>query len=193
MSNRALVIAVLVVIATQLLAQGNESTQRVVERLLVKAGEEICARAGDSIERYTVSQHPDAAWIASMLRSTSPQRPCLSLPVDSLTSAQMLIVCRDVQTTYMNTHHQDTVLRRVVVSLDAVERMRVSQPYEVRLIDTAFVAREDVVLLDSRQHSASHGVVPPRPTTIWEDVTQPVVFIAAAVVTVVLLFTVRSQ
>jgi hypothetical protein len=85
------------------------------------------------------------------------------------------------------------VQRRVVVSLDAVHRERISQPYEVRLLDTAMVAREDVVLLDSPQHNASHGVVPPRPTTMWEDVAQPVVFIAAAVVTIVLLFTVRSQ
>jgi hypothetical protein len=40
---------------------------------------------------------------------------------------------------------------------------------------------------------ATHGVVPARPTTLWEDIAQPVVFIGAAVITIVLLFTVRSQ
>jgi len=35
--------------------------------------------------------------------------------------------------------------------------------------------------------------MPARPTSLWSDIVEPVVFVAAAVVTVVLLFTVRSQ
>jgi hypothetical protein len=97
-----------------------------------------------------------------------------------------------VQTSYANAHHQDTVLRSVVVDLAAIDRAR-AQTHTVRLIDSAYVARTEVVLLDSRQHMATQGVVPPRPTTLWEDIAQPVVFIGAAVITIVLLFTVRSQ
>ena len=189
--------SIIVVLATMLAVAGHaqdvEPTQRVVERLLVRAGEEICARAGDSNVRFTVSQHPDAPWIATMLRDPANSRRCLSQIVDSAAFAHLVIVCRDVQTTYTHAQHQDTVVRSVVVDVAAIQREDGSQFHAVRLVDTTHVARTEVPMLDSQQHMASHGVVPARPTTLWEDIAQPVVFIAAAVVTVVLLFTVRSQ
>lgn len=193
MCARWIILVLVAVGATAACAQDVEPTQSVVERLLVRAGEEICARAGDSSVRFTVLQHPDAPWIATMLRDPANARRCLSQIVDSSASAQLVVVCRDVQTTYSNAQHQDTVVRSVVVDVAAIQRGIGSQIHTVRLVDTAHVARTDVPMLDSRQHMASHGVVPARPTTLWEDIAQPVVFIGAAVVTVVLLFTVRSQ
>ena len=189
----SLIVVVLMMGSMCLRAQNVESTQRVVERLLVQAGDDICAQAGVSAVTYSISAHPDAAWIASMLRDPASQRTCLSRVVDSSASADVVVVCRDIQTTYANAHHQDTVQRRVVVSVDAIDRVHASRVVEVRLVDTALVAREDIALLDSRQHMSTHGTVPSRPTTLWEDITQPIVFIGAAVVTIVLLFTVRSQ
>jgi hypothetical protein len=177
---------------TLLRAQSVEPTQRVVERLLMQAGDSICARAGDSSVRFAVTNHPDAAWIATSLRDPGAARTCLSQIVDSSSLAQVTVVCRDVQTSYVNAHHQDTVLRSVVVDLAAIDRAS-SHTYTVRLLDSAYVARTEVALLDARQHMATHGVVPARPTTLWEDIAQPVVFIGAAVITIVLLFTVRSQ
>jgi hypothetical protein len=193
MQRCSIIVVLAAVLAVAAHAQDVEPTQRVLERLLVRAGEEICSRAGDSNVRFTVSQHPDAPWIATMLRDPANSRGCLSQIVDSTASAQLVIVCRDVQTTYANAQHQDTVVRSVVVDVAAIQRENGSQFHAVRLVDTTHVARTEVPMLDSQQHMATHGVVPARPTTLWEDIAQPVVFIAAAVVTVVLLFTVRSQ
>lgn len=192
MYARLLTIILLGCSTTLLRAQSVEPTQRVVERLLMQAGDSICARAGDASVRFAVTNHPDASWIATGLRDPAAARQCLSQIVDSSSLAQVTVVCRDVQTSYVNAHHQDTVLRSVVVDLAAIDRAR-AQTHTVRLIDSAYVARTEVALLDSRQHMATHGVVPPRPTTLWEDIAQPVVFIGAAVITIVLLFTVRSQ
>lgn len=192
MYARLLTIILLGCSTTMLCAQSVEPTQRVVERLLMQAGDSICARAGDSSVRFAVTNHPDAAWIATSLRDPTAVRQCLSQIVDSSSLAQVTVVCRDVQTSYANAHHQDTVLRSVVVDLAAIDRAS-TRTYTVRLLDSAYVARADVALLDTRQHMATHGVVPARPTTLWEDIAQPVVFIGAAVVTIVLLFTVRSQ
>ena len=192
MYARLLTIILLGCSTTMLCAQSVEPTQRIVERLLLQAGDSICARAGDARVRFTVTNHPDAAWIATSLRDPTAVRQCLSQIVDSSSLAQVTIVCRDVQTSYANAHHQDTVLRSVVVDLAAIDRAS-TRTYTVRLLDSAYVARADVALLDTRQHMATHGVVPARPTTLWEDIAQPVVFIGAAVVTIVLLFTVRSQ
>lgn len=192
MYARLLTVILLGCSATMLCAQSVEPTQRVVERLLLQAGDSICARAGDASVRFAVTNHPDAAWIATSLRDPTAVRQCLSQIVDSSSLAQVTVVCRDVQTSYANANHQDTVLRSVVVDLAAIDRAS-TRTYTVRLLDSAYVARADVALLDTRQHMATHGVVPARPTTLWEDIAQPVVFIGAAVVTIVLLFTVRSQ
>jgi hypothetical protein len=192
MYARLLTIILLGCSTTMLCAQSVEPTQRIVERLLLQAGDSICARAGDASVRFAVTNHPDAAWIATSLRDPTAVRQCLSQIVDSSSLAQVTVVCRDVQTSYANAHHQDTVLRSVVVDLAAIDRAS-TRTYTVRLLDSAYVARADVALLDTRQHMATHGVVPARPTTLWEDIAQPVVFIGAAVVTIVLLFTVRSQ
>ena len=194
MMRRCSIIGVLVaMLAVAGYAQDVEPTQRVVERLLVQAGDSICARAGDSNVRFFVSQHPDAPWIATLLRDPANSRRCLSQIVDTAAFAQVTIVCRDVQTRYSNAQHQDTVVRSVVVDIAAIQRESGSQFHAVRLVDTMHVARTDVPMLDSQQHMATHGVVPARPTTLWEDIAQPVVFIGAAVITIVLLFTVRSQ
>ena len=192
MYARLLTVILLGCSATMLCAQSVEPTQRIVERLLLQAGDSICARAGDASVRFAVTNHPDAAWIATSLRDPTAVRQCLSQIVDSSSLAQVTVVCRDVQTSYANAHHPDTVLRSVVVDLAAIDRAS-TRTYTVRLLDSAYVARADVALLDTRQHMATHGVVPARPTTLWEDIAQPVVFIGAAVVTIVLLFTVRSQ
>lgn len=190
---RILIVVIVLSCGRTVAAQNIEPTQRVVERLLVRAGDEICARAGDSAARYIVTDHPDAQWIAIVLRDPASLRACMSDIVDSAGAAQIAVVCRDVRTTYANTLHPDTVLRRVVVDLDAIDRRQTGRIYSVRLADTSVVARNDAAMLDSQQHMAAYGTVPARPTTLWEDIAQPVVFIAAAVVTVVLLFTVRSQ
>ena len=55
------------------------------------------------------------------------------------------------------------------------------------------MTRSEALSADSRQHSGSHGQIPPVPTSFWEDIAQPVVFIADAATTILLLFTVRSQ
>ncbi len=193
MSTLCALVAVLFAAAASVHAQLAEPTLRVMERLLRSAGDEICAGAGDSMVRFTVSNHPDAAWIATVLPDPSSGRLCLSQIVDSSVLAQITVVCRDVQTTYANTGHPDTVMRSIVVDIAAIERTGSNRMYSVRKADSVLVARADVASLDSRQHMASHGTLPQRPTTLWEDIAQPVVFIAAAVVTVVLLFTVRSQ
>lgn len=187
------VLAALVTAAATVHAQLAEPTLRVMERLLRSAGDEICAGAGDSAARFTVSNHPDAAWIATQLLDPSSRRQCLSQIVDSSSLAQITVVCRDVQTTYTNSAHPDTVIRSIIVDLAAIERSASNRFHAVRKTDTILVARTDVATLDSRQHMASHGSLPQRPTSMWEEIAQPVVFIAAAVITVVLLFTVRSQ
>ncbi|HYF03131.1 MAG TPA: hypothetical protein VEC36_07135 [Patescibacteria group bacterium] len=56
-----------------------------------------------------------------------------------------------------------------------------------------FIARNDILFLEESQHSFTRAPVPPHETTFWDEYGEPFLFIAAAVITLALLFTVRSQ
>jgi hypothetical protein len=55
------------------------------------------------------------------------------------------------------------------------------------------LARAALGRVESRQYEFANGIVPEPPATFWKSVMEPLVVIGAAVVTLVLLFTVRTQ
>jgi hypothetical protein len=55
------------------------------------------------------------------------------------------------------------------------------------------VARRTVPALESRQYEFANGSVPEPQKTFWKTVVEPAIVVAAIVITVVLLFTVRTQ
>jgi hypothetical protein len=56
------------------------------------------------------------------------------------------------------------------------------------------VGADETPLLEASGYDFAKGVLPPRPSGgIWKKIVEPAVVLGAAVVTVILLFTVRSQ
>ena len=55
------------------------------------------------------------------------------------------------------------------------------------------ISREDVKLIESYQFDFTHAEVPERESTFFEDIAQPLIVITGALLTIVLLFTVRSS
>jgi hypothetical protein len=106
-----------------------------------------------------------------------------------------MLIVRDLSTVYQATGDADTVVRIVTVAMDA----KVSADGESCLISPAPYQRRDTclrreaMLEQSSQLNATHGELPAEERTMWEDLLEPAIFVAAAATTVVLLFTVRSQ
>lgn len=63
--------------------------------------------------------------------------------------------------------------------------------YEIVLNDT--VARTDVPFIESRQYIYAQAPVPDRPAGFYSDIVEPLIIVSSAIITVILLFTVRSQ
>lgn len=146
-----------------------------------------------------VEPHPDADWVRSIIASRITTRH--SRAVRSVGSEdrkrnvpKYLVTIVDLSTRYQNVEDGDSLLRVVTADLQLrVIDSDAAFQHAAPLRNETRCTREQAESLEDNQHNATHGSIPIKPHSFWDDVLQPVVFIAAAAITVVLLFTVRSQ
>ncbi len=63
---------------------------------------------------------------------------------------------------------------------------------QIRLIHEDEVSRDDIPYLENSSYSFSKGIIPEREQTFFEKIAEPVIFISTAIITIALLFSVRS-
>ncbi|MDZ4745898.1 MAG: hypothetical protein SGJ05_07830 [bacterium] len=178
-------------------AQGRVVDERrsTIERMNVMLQESL-ARIVQQVPTDSISvrviAHPDAEIIRMMTVNALGTRTVLA---GTSAKADLVITPVDVSTRYETTDAVDSVDRVVTVSLQAVmntygqERSLRSE----KIVERERLHRNDALRLQSGQRSSTTAQIPPVPSTLWDDILQPAIFVAAAVTTVVLLFTVRSQ
>ena len=105
------------------------------------------------------------------------------------------VVPSDVSTRYEAIEDSDSIRRIITVDVRAnlIGERTMAPAAPGPYTDTVMCTREEAESAQSPQHFATRGEIPPAESSFWDDVLEPVVFVAAAVATVVLLFTVRSQ
>ena len=144
-----------------------------------------------------VAAHPDKTWFEAAMITALRDRG-----VDAIRGYEgprLRIVLVDAATRYTLTDHPDSVVRIVTARLYEERIEADGRAVPLRTADTLSLRRTDILgrdqvnALQSTQYPAMHGDVPPPPRDIWDDILEPVVYVAAAAVTVVLLFTVRSK
>jgi hypothetical protein len=153
----------------------------------------VAAIPANSSLTLTVADHPDARWVeASVLRAFTDAGHTV-LTSGSPTDVQ--IVIKDLSTRYSAREHSDSVDRVITVALEAIfttngTRRTVGPPLERERITCT---RSEAKASESTQHRATQAELPPPHSSMWDDIVEPVIFVTAAVATVVLLFTVRSK
>jgi hypothetical protein len=156
--------------------------------MLHVVGDTVAARIGERVVDIEVTDHPDRAWILSEVRRhIAPER----IGTGGVT---IRLTPRDCATFYEATESADSVMRTIrmdvevaIVAPNSTTALTVADQRRERILRTEVAAAEDL------SHRWTHGEVPPPRSTFWDDVAEPAIFVAAAAVTVVLLFTVRSQ
>lgn len=145
-----------------------------------------------------VQSHPDAEWIKAMIADRLHARGSIvrfnTQAIDLPSSRNVDVTILDVSTRYEVMSESDSIVRVVTVELQAVKQgqiLHAQKTYVPRTIHRT--TRQLATASESKQHLGTQGSIPPPPYSMWEDILQPAVFVAAAVVTVVLLFTVRSK
>lgn len=171
-------------------------TVSIIDEHLRRCMSEITVgiRTGEHV-RLVVATHPDSQWIRASAEQAVQERGGVLDAEGGTTSSVLTIIPVDVSTSYANTESADTVVRTITTSirgtLDTPQRGMSSVPCRSNIEEK--LTREQAERLQSEQHHATRAVLPPRPTTLWQDILEPAIFVGAAVITAVLLFTVRSQ
>gem|GEM_PF-483387 len=146
-----------------------------------------------------VEPHPDADWVRSIISSRVTTRHgravrFIGTEYSKRNVPKYLVTIADLSTRYQNVEDGDSVLRVVTADLQLrILDSDVVYQHAAPLRNETRCTREQAESSEDKQHSATRGSIPVKPHSFWDDVLQPVVFIAAAAITVVLLFTVRSQ
>jgi len=194
--TRALVVLVVVLCwvgGVPLVAADVTPTQRVISTMLERAHAVVIDGIGDQPYRLEHVDHPDGPWLESLFLTQASRAGKQAVTSDA--DVVVSVVYNDVSTRYELVDQADSIRRVVTVDLSAtIKRGERLEVYTIDpLTDTVVCIRQDAVAAESTQHAATHGEMPVAERTVWDDVLEPAIFVVAAVATVVLLFTVRSQ
>jgi len=193
---RSTVVLVLLVCGCSMIHAQVPSTADVFQTHIQAWAEARSPVLGSSVT-IDVAAHPDKTWFEAAMISALRDRGVDAIRGDE--GPRLRIVLVDASTRYTRTDHPDSVLRIVTARLYEERIEADGRAVPLRTADmlslqrTDILGRDHVSALQSTQYPAMHGDVPPPPRDIWDDILEPVVYVAAAAVTVVLLFTVRSK
>lgn len=82
-------------------------------------------------------------------------------------------------------HNHDSLIRTTTI-----KSLVLNKVFED--IDHAFISRDDISKIENSPYSELKGIVPEKELTIWDKIVEPFVIIGSVLITVLLLFTVRS-
>ena len=193
---RSTVVLLVLVMAGIVLRAQAPSTADVFQAHIRAWAEARSPVLGSSVT-IDVAAHPDKTWFEAAMITALRDRGVDAIRGDE--GPRLRIVLVDASTRYTRTDHPDSVVRIVTARLYEERIEADGRAVPLRTADTLSLQRTDVLgrdqvsALQSTQYPAMHGDVPPPPRDIWDDILEPVVYVAAAAVTVVLLFTVRSK
>ena len=187
-----LLVAITVLGTYSLQAQDVPSSLDVMQGFVRNVADTLRVIAGPDTDtvRMRVHDHPDALWFESIIMQRCDEQR-VPMRITTANEQAVTLVISDASTSFQPHTHPDSLVREVV--LDASMR-RNNNVYKLqKQIRQDVVAHEQAAAKQSDQHASTKAVVPEKQPSLWDDVLQPIVFIGAAVVTLVLLFTVRSQ
>lgn len=187
-----LLLAITVLGMCTLQAQDVPSSLDVMQGFVRNVADTLRVIAGPDADtvRMRVHDHPDALWFESIIMQRCDEQR-VPMRIATANDQAVTLVISDASTSYQPHTHPDSLVREVV--LDASMR-RNNNVYKLqKQTRQDVVAHEQAAAKQSDQHASTKAVVPEKQPSLWDDVLQPIVFIGAAVVTLVLLFTVRSQ
>lgn len=140
-----------------------------------------------------VAGHPDRAWLEVQAVRAIEQRTDIRI-VDSTADNSLEIVAVDLSTRYNKTENADTVERIVTVALEGLykgQEQKWLSPKKTVVRERCL--RTDALREQSTQLTSSYASLPEAERSFFEEIIEPVIFVAAAVITVVLAFTIRSK
>ncbi|MES2765728.1 MAG: hypothetical protein V4642_07670 [Bacteroidota bacterium] len=86
----------------------------------------------------------------------------------------------------------DSLIRTAQVIVSGTANSNFSLP-EISFKSNDVISRTDLPFIEEAQYPFATAPIPQREISFWEEYAEPLIFVSAAVITLALLFTVRSQ
>lgn len=150
----------------------------------------------DSV-RIAIEAHPAAWLIEKNLLTELPKQHFFQRNYDSTRKLPLFsIKLQDFAIRYfLYPPEKDSLIREAQLILTSTieDKGEIFQLpiFSKTLLDT--ISRQDLPFLESRQYSFVNAPVPDIPSDFFSAIAEPLLLISAAIITVLLLFTVRSQ
>ncbi len=161
----------------------------------------LAKRASDSIETllkngnisgaaFTAEPHP-ALWL---LKTHLAENGNFTFTGDSaFKNSRSEVFLKDFSVRYFPyADEPDSLIRTAQIILSGTTNSGFTIP-EISFKSNDIIARGDLQFIEEAQYPFATAPVPQRGMSFWEEYAEPLIFISAAVITLVLLFTVRSQ
>ena len=188
------------IVAEESFASENEliSNFDVIDSLSQQAAKEILLRLDQNREdSITISfaPHP-ASWLLEqhlLNDGKNAGKLFLSKPTGKNSALTINIVKAGVE--YEAVENTDSLIRKIslIVSskLEKSSGILYGLP-KITLIDEKIILRADVPIVENSPYSFARGNIPDAKRSFFEEISEPIIFISTAIITIVLLFSVRS-
>ncbi len=111
------------------------------------------------------------------------------------TSNHLEVIVDDLKASFNITDEKDIYIREINVKYTFFQKVDgiIKSPLKFRESYQDTVRKSDINQINSENHSFAKAEIPLERPTIFEQILEPLIIVTAAVITVILLFTVRSN
>jgi hypothetical protein len=175
---------------TRIQAQAPLSNMRIVGELLDSVANVVPGYGGTDV---IVRAHPDSLWLQAIIQQHLLAKHQYAVPQSGNETREKttVIVPTECGVEFCQLETPDSVQRKTTIR--AVLSRQGVNPMAVHYTTTDTIAVAMVPVVQNFGYVSTVGVLPPAESSVWDDLLTPMLFVGAAVATVVLLFTVRSQ
>lgn len=187
-------------VAEKGLSSENElsSNINVLDSLCSKAAKEILLRLDQNREdSITISfaPHPASWLLEQYLLNDGKATEKLFLAKPNVNVSTLTINIKKAGVEYITVENTDSLIRKIslIISykLEKPSGILYGLP-QITLVHENQIDRNDVSFLENSPYSFARGNIPEQKRSFLEEITEPAIFISTAIITIILLFSVRS-
>lgn len=176
-----------------------KSNLQIIDSLLNAACADVVAAAGSFAPKAVYARVESLgadSYVLAKFTSAAAGRFAIAQSADKADS-RFELNAKNIKVTYwLDSADRDSLLRTVSVGLSGLLAdsqgllHTITVPVRTR---TDRIARDEVRSVEADEYRFCHGQVPERPLTFFEEFAAPAIAVSATLVSLILLFTVRSR
>ncbi len=172
----------------------------VIDSLLDLSAEKfvsVVEKADNKSISIEINQHPAAWLLDSKIHKRCSDKNIKIFNKSSNGSLPLELWLEQIKIEYHITDICEDTLNRIITT--KVSGKYTKSDGEIVIIPEIiynykdFIDKKDIDLINSKEHDFAQAQAPAEESSFWDDAVQPLLFISTTIVTIILLFTIRSK